>query len=31
MVKQRYKEGKSRSIIIVAEGAASAASIAKIS
>ena len=30
MVKQRYKEGKSRSIIIVAEGAASAASIAKI-
>lgn len=30
MVKQRYKEGKSRSIIIVAEGAGSASNIAKI-
>lgn len=30
MVKERYKEGKSRSIIIVAEGAGSAANIAKV-
>ena len=30
MVKERYKEGKTRSIIIVAEGAGSAANIAKV-